>query len=82
MKRAKSPSVKIRELGSRLVRSNPFPNGHNRNEARDYESYRQSALTFLTHQGLSYVRSVRIVDDVIAAAENLTGRATCSSLDA
>lgn len=71
----------ILRLGSELQRRVPFPDGHHRHEARDYEAYRQSALTFLRRQGISAIRAMRIVDDCIGVAENISNR-TSVSLDA
>lgn len=78
-----SRSQQINELGARLYRQVPFSDGHNRHEARDYETYRDSALTFLRGRGLSELAAQRIVDDCIGVAENLRNR-NCSlaSLDA
>ena len=72
----------IRRLGNQLRVSVPFPVDHNRNEASDYEHYRQRALTWLISHGLSSTRAACIVDDCIAVVENrLHGRAN-ASLDA
>lgn len=65
----------IRKLGRQLADCLPFPNAHNRTEAKDYESYRQHAIVRLMHFGLSSVRAHCLVDECIAVAENrLHGR--------